>query len=122
MALLETNDTIKEYFEEVKHLYPNIPFEQFSDICKTPFRFFKMKIEQPNMPTIYIKYFGKFRVFSTTIQSLLKALETKKHFNQINDERYAKHKEFLLNKYKEVKEDEDTRRSKRDSNRKETSD
>lgn len=122
MALLETNDTIKEYYQEVKDNYPTIPFEEFMEICKAPFKFFKLKIEGEDMPTIYIKYFGKFKVFSTRLRTLLKALETKKHFNQINDERYTRHKEFLLNKYQQVKDNETERSNKSNSDRKETID
>lgn len=115
MALLETNDTIKEYYNEVKDLYPDISFEQFQDICKQPFKFFKSKIEQDDMPNIDIKYFGKFRVFAASIKGKLKELETKKHFNQISDERYDKFKANLETILKKIQDNDDTRRNKKNN-------
>lgn len=120
MALIETNDSIKEYYEEVKHLYPNISYEQFVEICKTPFRFFKIKIETDEMPTIFIKYFGKFKVHAATIKTLLKKLETKKHFNHINDERYERFKLNLQNRLKLIQENDIARRIKKDSKKRES--
>lgn len=117
MALLDTNETIKEYYNEVKHLYPDIPFEQFMDICKQPFKFFKSKIEQDDMPNIDIKYFGKFRVFAASIKGKLKELELKKKFNQISEERYTTFKTNLEILLKKIQDNDDIRRNKKDSNR-----
>ena len=120
MALLETNDTIKEYYNEVKHLYPDMPYEQFVDICKQPFKFFKSKIEQDDMPNIDIKYFGKFRVFASTIKGKLNELELKKKFNQISEERYELFKTNLETILK-IREDHDTeRRNKKNMDRTES--
>lgn len=115
MALLETNDTIKEYYNEVKHLYPDIPYEQFVDICKQPFKFFKSKIEQDDMPNIDIKYFGKFRVFPATIKGELKDLDTKKQFGRISDENYERYKENLNNILKKIEEHDNIRRNKKNN-------
>lgn len=104
MALLETNDTIKKYYESVKDQYPGYTLEDFERICKAPFRFFKISIERPDMPAIYIKGFGKFRVFSAKVRTLLKKLEAKKHFNQISEERYTVRKTNLLLKLKKLLE------------------
>lgn len=122
MALLETNDTIKEYYNEVKDLYPDMSYEQFQDICKYPFRFFRSKIEQDDMPNIDIKYFGKFRVFAASIKGKLKELETSKHFNHISEENYEKYKENLNSLLKKIEDYDNNKRNRKNNNRTEQPD
>lgn len=100
MALLETNDTIRAYYEIVKDKYPDIPYSQFEAICKNPFRFFKNKIETDSMPIIAIKYFGKFKVYPSKIKTIIKELNIKKKFGTISEERYNKIKGDLEQRLK----------------------
>lgn len=118
--LIETDDSIKQYYELVKHKFPNMSYIQFQEICKNPFKFFKLKIETPEMPTIHIKYFGKLTVFSATIKRLLKELEVKKKY--ISIERYERYKINLQARLKTIQEHEDNTSNKGTDTRKETTD
>lgn len=73
MSILEHEDAIKEYYEQVKDKYPNIDFEKFRKICKSPFEFIKKCIRSNDMPKIMIKYIGKFRIFPGRIKKALKS-------------------------------------------------
>jgi hypothetical protein len=107
MALLDNSEVIKQYYNAVE------------EICKNPFKFFKMQMEKPEMPSMYLKYFGRLVVYSSTIIKLLKALEVKKSFNQISDERYTTYKANLQARLKTIQEHEIYTSNKRSANRKE---
>lgn len=122
MALLDTNETIKLYYDEVKELYPDMSFEQFQEVCKQPFKFFKTKIEQDDMPNIDMKYFGKFRVFAATIKGKLKELDDKKRFNHISPERYDTFKTNLNTILKKIQDNDAAKKDKKNNKRTEQAD
>lgn len=78
---------IAEYYDRVKHKY-DLDLDNFSDICKAPFIFFRKMIEQPTLPIIKIKYFGKFLIYSNSAKRMIKNLEVMKDNNQIDEETF----------------------------------
>lgn len=74
MPTLDQDRTIKEYWNEVSHKYPDIDFDRFTIICKAPFEFIKKCIREDSFPIIMIKYLGKMRVFPTTVRRAIKCL------------------------------------------------
>lgn len=104
--LLENKKLIHKYWEEVKHEYPEMEYFIFEDICKHPFRFIKSKLEGATMVTILMKYFGKFRVFSGKLKTLLKNNEADFHFKSITEEVYLQRKSDYEAKLKIVLEHE----------------
>lgn len=55
-----TDDNIKDYYNKVKKEYPDLTYNDFLKVCKSPFTFFRKAIESGNFQTILIKFFGKF--------------------------------------------------------------
>lgn len=107
MPSIDTDQLIKEYWQTVKDKYPRISFEQFERICKAPFWFFKSQIEKPETPTIHVKYFGKFVVFSQYVERLIEKNNIKREKGIITEEEYQIRNTNLLKKLKEVSENED---------------
>ena len=117
MARLISEDLIKRYYDEVKHKYPNIPYNTFRSICRNPFNFIKFCMAMPHMPTINIKFFGKFRVFPQTFNSLLKLNDKNFKYGHISEEkhlnvkdRYQGMQEIFQKRYdyvRNIKDDEE---------------
>ena len=75
---LEAEAVVKEYYESVRHNYPDISFEEFKKICYAPFEFTRKQMENDRLPVIRLKYFGTFMVYPKRAKGLLKDLGKKK--------------------------------------------
>lgn len=105
MPLLTQDKAIKEYYEEVKHKYPDVDFERFEAICKAPMNFIKQCIRSGKLPKILVKHLGKFRVFPSKIKDQLKSEE--RFFQKgITDEAYYNEKKEFYTNYLKALEDE----------------
>lgn len=94
MALYTQDRAIKEYYETIKDQYPDLSFDQISEICKAPFIFFKKCIQSGELPRIYIKYIGKLIVRRTRILKQKKIEESKHARGWIDPERYENNMKF----------------------------
>lgn len=72
MPLLDNERAVKEYYDEVKDRYPDIDFERFRTICRSPFIFFRNLIRDGDLPKILIKHLGKLRVFPAKVKEQIK--------------------------------------------------
>lgn len=97
MPILENDKAIKDYYEEVKHLYPDVDFNNFRVICKAPFNFVKDLIRSRRLPIIMIKHLGKFIPSITRVRERLVAEEVYHRKGIIDDETYNSRKTFLTN-------------------------
>jgi hypothetical protein len=52
------NKLIKEYYDKIQ---PDMPFTDFQEICRTPFKHMKSKLRSGDLYEIRLKYFGKFK-------------------------------------------------------------
>lgn len=75
--------SIKEYYTIAQAKHPDIPFEHFEKICKSPFYYIKKKMEDMSFPLIHIKYLGKFLVYSGKVKALLNSLNKAKDLGTI---------------------------------------
>jgi len=110
MPHLETEPLILRYYASIKDKYPQITSEHFMSICKAPFYFIKSQMERPDMPRIFIKFFGKFSVTSANIKEKLNKLEksyNNKKYNILTPEEYAERKAFFTAKYTQLKAEEE---------------
>lgn len=105
MPLLENDVLVRGYFDTIKDKYPNLTKDQIEAIIKHPFRYIKSQLEKPSMPTVLIKYFGKFTVFPGKLRTLIKENDTKFRFNQISLEVYKERNETYSKKLKELIDD-----------------
>lgn len=72
--ILTNNDAIEQYWDEVNHKYPEVTKQQFIDMCKAPFAFFKQCMRDITMlPVIMVKHIGKFKIFPGAIEKQIKA-------------------------------------------------
>ena len=88
-------DLIEEFYEEVKHIYPDLSINEFRIICNSPFNFVKQVINRGVLKNIRFQYFGVFEVMSSRVKYSLKTLEENFKNNKISEDRYLKRKAIL---------------------------
>ena len=88
-------DLIEEFYEENKHIYPDLSISEFRLICNSPFSFAKQVINRGTLKNIRFQYFGVFEVMSSRVKYSLKTLEENYKSKKITEERYNKRKEIL---------------------------
>ena len=88
---------IEDYWEEVKDQY-NISFEEFSIICKTPFKFTKNMMSSGILKNIRFKYFGTFEVSSSRVKYSKKSLQANFDKKLVSEKHYNKRMN-ILNSY-----------------------
>ena len=88
-------DLIREFYEETKHLYPNLSINEYRIICNSPFSFVKQVINRGTLRNIRFQYFGVFEVMPSRVKYSLKTLEENFKTKKITEERYNKRKEIL---------------------------
>ena len=88
-------DLIEEFYEEVKHIYPDLSIDEFRIICNSPFSFAKQIINRGTLKDIRFQYFGVFEVMSSRVKYSLKTLEENYKSKKITEDRYNKRKEIL---------------------------
>ena len=90
-------DLIGEFYEETKHLYPNLSVNEYRIICNSPFSFVKQVINRGTLRNIRFQYFGVFEVMPSRVKYSLKTLEENFKTKKITEDRYNKRKEILEN-------------------------
>ena len=88
-------DLIGEFYEETKHLYPNLSINEYRIICNSPFSFVKQVINRGTLRNIRFQYFGVFEVMPSRVKYSLKTLEENFKAKKITEDRYNKRKEIL---------------------------
>ena len=88
-------DLIEEFYEEAKHLYPNLSISEYRIICNSPFSFAKQIINRGTLKDIRFQYFGVFEVMPSRVKYSLKTLEENFKSKKITEDRYNKRKEIL---------------------------
>lgn len=88
-------DLIEEFYEENKHIYPDLSISEFRLICNSPFSFVKQVINRGVLKNIRFQYFGVFEVMPSRVKYSLKTLEENYKSKKITEERYNKRKEIL---------------------------
>lgn len=83
MRQRNVNDILENFIPEVKKNVEGasqLTDLEISEICKSIFTFIKEQMARRDMPIIHIKYFGKFRVFPSTV--LYKIAENRVRFQK----------------------------------------
>lgn len=106
MALLENEKLFKEFHSSIRDKYPELTYAQVEAIVKAPFRYIKTMMERDDMPTILVKYLGKFRVFSSKIKTLINQNDKSLKFGSITPEVHQERNEKYQSRLKEVLADE----------------
>ena len=88
-------DLIGEFYEETKHLYPNLSINEYRIICNSPFSFVKQVINRGTLRNIRFQYFGVFEVMHSRVKYSLKTLEENFKAKKITEDMYNKRKEIL---------------------------
>lgn len=88
MPKLENDDLIKQYWESVKDKYPDIPFDKFKKICRTPTDYFKLLIKSDNFVVILVKYLGRITIFPSRIRNMMLRSLVGRRFGRIDQETY----------------------------------
>ena len=90
----------REYYEKVKHLYPELNFTEFAEICYVPWHYTRKHMASGELKAIRLKYFGLFSVLPGKIIGEMKHLETGFRKGYINEKRYLELKK-IYNNYKD---------------------
>jgi hypothetical protein len=100
---IDTPELIQEYYQKVKHLYPDVPYEEFKLACTTPFLFARKEMESGELKTIRLKFFGTFLVYPKRAKSMLEKM--KSQFQELKlDAKVFFTKKAMLEKYLEKHE------------------
>lgn len=102
MPLLEHDKAIRQYWLEVKDKYPDMTYEQFKEICKSPFTAIKMWIRSGIFYKIMIKFLGKFRVSKFKAKEAMASNQRKFDKEEISEEQYLRDKLYLENYMKDL--------------------
>ena len=105
MKTVTHEEAIKGYYEQVKHKYPDISYEDFRVICRTPFDFIKQMIKSCTLPVIMVKYLGKFVPAPSRVKSQLKFEERTFNLGIITEEEYQFRKNYLENYLRDIKDE-----------------
>lgn len=106
MPVIETDKLIKEFYATIKERYPDMSLRECEDICKAAFYFTRRSMAREDMPTVYIRFFGKFVVLSSRLKRMLVTTENQRKFNRISDQEYYLTKELLLERLKKITDDQ----------------
>lgn len=101
MSLLEHEKAIEQYYERVKDKYPDIDFERFRLICRSPFETVKKWMKDGMLPLIMIKHLGKFIPMKGRVVERLKVLDRLLAKNIIDQDDYDNQKQKLENYLKD---------------------
>ena len=88
---------IEEFYEENKDTYPDIPLNEFSVICNSPFKLVREVINRGVLKNIRLQYFGVFEVMPSRVKYSLQSLENNYTKGVISEKRYKERKEILSN-------------------------
>lgn len=105
MPTLEHEKAIKQYYEEVKEKYPDLDYDKFREICRTPFEYIKKVIMGGMLPKILVKHLGKFRTFPTRVKERIKSNKVYFEKGFIEKEQYEAENLRLTNHLKDLYED-----------------
>lgn len=99
MPLLEHDKAIEQYYEQVKDKYPDIDFERFRKICRSPFETIKKLIKGSTLPIIMVKHLGKFIPVKARVIQQLEYLERvyRSGKTTMTEEEYIYKKTYLEN-------------------------
>lgn len=88
---------IEEFYEENKHKYSDIPLNEFTSICNSPFKFIREVINRGLLKNIRLQYFGVFEVMPFRVKYSLQSLENNYTKGVVSEKRYKERKEILSN-------------------------
>lgn len=102
----ETDDLIRQYYEQVRDKYPEIDLEHFKVICKVPFLYFKKAMASAFLPIIHIKYLGKLLIQPRTAKAVIKVWTDKLSAGTITEEEFQE-KTINLKRHTDEYEEQD---------------
>lgn len=101
---IDTQDLMLEFYEENKHKYPNMTFEEMRLICYTQFSYVKEEMENGELGNIRLKYLGIFVVFEGTAKGMLNKMKAR--FDALTiDTKFYFEKKAMIDKFLKRKED-----------------
>lgn len=87
---------VREYYEQVKHLYPELEFKEFAEICYVPWQYTKHNMISGELPTIRLKFFGLFSVLPGKVKYELIKIKEELEKGYLPEKRYKEIKEMLI--------------------------
>jgi hypothetical protein len=107
MPTLTHKNAIREYYEQVKDQYPpDLTYEQFEEICKSPFKAAKYYIKSNLFPIINFKNFGKMFAPKYRIKKRLEDIEGWYRHGAITEEQLIEYRKVFGEYYEALLEEE----------------
>lgn len=72
---MPNNKLIERFYESIKEEFPNLSKEEINQVCLFPYRYFKSRMSDDDIPDVRIKYLGSWQVFSTPVISRLNTVQ-----------------------------------------------
>lgn len=88
--LIDTDKLIGGYYDTIKEQYPELSLEQVATICRSPFKFLKLQMQQVWLPEIRFKYFGVFLVKEKRIANAGRIAQQALEIGKIKPAKYEK--------------------------------
>lgn len=91
MPVLDEDTIIKLYYEKVKEQFPELSHLSFAEIrivCKAVFRHVRYNMDDPKLPTIMLRYFGKFTVYAPKFKTMMNENDKNLKFGRITKEKH----------------------------------
>ena len=101
---VDLQQIIEAYYESVKQDFPKVTKSQFEVACWAAHNFIADMMEDDNLPTIEVVYFGTFAVYDGKLENILDKLKRDKNAGRITEMEFmVKWGEYinLLTKLKE---------------------
>lgn len=93
--LLKNDDLLHEFYSKEGHKYPELNLEQFKEIVFNPWVFLRKEMENGNLETVRLKYFGTFQVYEGRAKRMLSNIKERHKFNKIEIKQYFRLKDML---------------------------
>lgn len=96
MPVLEHEDAIKQYYEEVKDKYPEMDHAEFELVCRAPFLYIKRCIMSTTVAyNIRVKFLGVFNLYTKRVRESMTINERAFKKKIITEEEYTNRKDYL---------------------------
>ena len=95
MRRLDNSDLLHEYYNQVKHQYPDLSFEDFREVVTSPFNMLKEDMKAGKLSTVRLKYLGTFLVYKNRAKGLLKSLTDRFKMHKIDKKEYFDIKKMI---------------------------
>ena len=92
---LKNDELLHDFYAQEGYKYPELNLEQFKEIVFTPWIALRKEMEEGELETVRLKYFGTFQVYEGRAKRMLINLQQRFKYNKIETAQYFKLKDMI---------------------------